>query len=835
MIIKRILNAAAVMLCAGLLAVSAAATDIILEYTTRTDIQAAIQKINMNRSLNPEAEKMQCYHSDYAYQCLGQSENGEKKQLLYKMLDDAAIQLHYDYTLDVPEDEEDEGKYVVVELNYEEVGLTFNDAVNVWDTYKHDHPLYYWISNTIWYNVNSIYVVTDPLYNEGEERKQWNSLIEEKAAEYLAMVEGETSAYRIALAYHDALIETIDYTYKSDGRTPEDALWAHSILGILGELGGVCESYARTFEFLLNAAGVENILVTGVSGDEGHAWNLVRLDDGGWYWCDLTWDDDPEWMWGTNYNYFCVNDTQNVLWTDGENSSDYSGYFLDSHTAGTPDGYLLDYLYPLPERASEPYRGIGEELILRDCFTAGEFTCSVAGYNEVQVTGINAADAELIIPDTIEYEGILYDVISIGCTTEEGRYIPGPIPSLGVSPEIIRIGKNLRFIWNTVLPISTIRAFEVDAENPMFCSENGVLFTKNKFMLIEYPDAAEMREYTVPQETLRIAYRAFENCANLEKLTIEKRVNRVGFINNGYIENSAASSENQRYITGEWYRIYTALAGEKIIEISPYNSRFTILDGWIYQKNSDGTLKLLLAARNLEAAVVPETVSAIETLAFANMENLCCVVIPAGVSEIEALAFEGCRNFAHVYFLGNPPAKWISAAFADVSSELVLYYDFSASGWTMITWTAPDGGIFKTKLISWETNPETGEKIPHVHRSSEWSTDEEKHWKNCSCGESIMSAVHADKDSDGICDLCGYTMQDEPVLLTLRGKIISDFRTDYEILIELIPVDGTEAAASTTIPGDATEYVLENIKPGSYVLRVQKKNHVAREYELNLK
>ncbi len=43
---------------------------------------------------------------------------------------------------------------------------------------------------------------------------------------------------------------------------------------------------------LLNECGIDNVIVIGEAGDEAHSWNMVKMSNGSWYYCDLTWDDN---------------------------------------------------------------------------------------------------------------------------------------------------------------------------------------------------------------------------------------------------------------------------------------------------------------------------------------------------------------------------------------------------------------------------------------------------------------------------------------------------------------------------------------------------------------
>ena len=47
----------------------------------------------------------------------------------------------------------------------------------------------------------------------------------------------------------------------------------------------------------------------------------------------------------------------------------------------------------------------------------------------------------------------------------------------------------------------------------------------------------------------------------------------------------------------------------------------------------------------------------------------------------------------------------------------------------------------------------------HTHsHSSEWKTDANNHWKECSCGDKANVGAHNDGNSDGKCDVCDYQM-----------------------------------------------------------------------------
>ncbi len=94
--------------------------------------------------------------------------------------------------------------------------------------------------------------------------------------------------YEKVLCIHDWFAKNIDYS-KSEAKNQKH----HSLVGVLAEFKGVCDSYAKTFKLLCEMAGVTCVIVKGKSVEQEdnimHAWNMVRVGDHCAH-IDVTWD-----------------------------------------------------------------------------------------------------------------------------------------------------------------------------------------------------------------------------------------------------------------------------------------------------------------------------------------------------------------------------------------------------------------------------------------------------------------------------------------------------------------------------------------------------------------
>lgn len=133
------------------------------------------------------------------------------------------------------------------------------------------------------------------------------------------------------------------------------------------------------------------------------------------------------------------------------------------------------------------------------------------------------------------------DVESVGeyaffsCFKLEQFDLPAGLKSIGngafKSCESLRkvvIGKNVASLG--LVPWSfckALRSIEVDVDNGYFKSEGGVLFSKDRRTLIEYP-AGRPGEYEVPEGTTSIAPNAFYYCTKLSEVSIPATVTKIG-------------------------------------------------------------------------------------------------------------------------------------------------------------------------------------------------------------------------------------------------------------------------------------------------------------------
>ena len=145
------------------------------------------------------------------------------------------------------------------------------------------------------------------------------------------------SNYEKIKEVHNWLIDNIEYDVNLESQEP------YSIVGALTEGKAVCEGYARSFKYIMDALDIPCVLVSGTGTNsngetESHAWNYVQLNEN-WYAIDVTWD-DPVFV-GNNVESAYLNDeTRYKNFLKGSNTF-FSSHFEDGNL--TPNSMEFDF------------------------------------------------------------------------------------------------------------------------------------------------------------------------------------------------------------------------------------------------------------------------------------------------------------------------------------------------------------------------------------------------------------------------------------------------------------------------------------------------------------
>lgn len=159
-------------------------------------------------------------------------------------------------------------------------------------------------------------------------------------------------------------------------------------------------------------------------------------------------------------------------------------------------------------------------------------------------TFYNCSSLETVsIPETVTSIG--YDAFYY-CYDLKNLTLPAGLTSIGTeafyycsSLESINIPKGITGLSTNMLKgCSSLKEINVDEENPNLSSDDGVLFDKNKTVLIKYPSGKTETKYTIPDGVNQITSYAFERSWYGESLTsivIPASVTNIG----DYVFNSS--------------------------------------------------------------------------------------------------------------------------------------------------------------------------------------------------------------------------------------------------------------------------------------------------------
>lgn len=210
---------------------------------------------------------------------------------------------------------------------------------------------------------------------------------------------------------------------------------------------------------------------------------------------------------------------------------------------------------------------------------------------------------------------------------------------------------------------SSLKTFSVASDNPAFSSMDGVLFNKDKSILINYPCGKD-GEYVVPSSVNSIADYAFLSCDNLTKLTIPDTVTEL---NKRPVGNCGNLKEVVLFCVVEY------------------------IDGFS-------------SCPNLTSFTIPEGVKTIGAYAFSYCAGLEKVSIPLSLERIEYDAFEFCENIMDIYYAGSKE-QWDAIDMSDRTAQIFQNAKLHTNQ------AAPDPTTGKVKVSNIKINAPQGTTV----------------------------------------------------------------------------------------------------------------------------
>lgn len=97
-----------------------------------------------------------------------------------------------------------------------------------------------------------------------------------------------TNRYSFIESVREYIADTV---YYPDLNTSDYVMSAHDAYGALIEGRAVCQGYSDAVKLICDYYNIPCVCISGTSGNAGHMWNAIQMEDGIWYLMDLTWDD----------------------------------------------------------------------------------------------------------------------------------------------------------------------------------------------------------------------------------------------------------------------------------------------------------------------------------------------------------------------------------------------------------------------------------------------------------------------------------------------------------------------------------------------------------------
>ena len=268
--------------------------------------------------------------------------------------------------------------------------------------------------------------------------------------------------------------------------------------------------------------------------------------------------------------------------------------------------------------------------------------------NKELVTDLTIPDGITAINDFAFYNfSGLYKVVIPDSVLKIGEYAFSSCTNLSQ----VTIGSGVSNIEVSMFNSVYFSEINISSENPQYSSENGILFNKDKSVLLLYPQAKKRIEYTIPSSVRVIHNEAFNACRYLAKVIIPSGVKEIG----EYTFSSCGELES--------------------IVVNEDNSFYSSQSGILFNKDKTILVKYPESKQDTHYNI-PDSVEKVCSYAFESCDCLESIRISGKVSELEYGVFNNCYNLEYIDLGGNIKAIG-NYAFSDCNSIEIVYYQLT--------------------------------------------------------------------------------------------------------------------------------------------------------------
>ena len=301
-----------------------------------------------------------------------------------------------------------------------------------------------------------------------------------------------------------------------------------------------------------------------------------------------------------------------------------------------------------------------------DCKVDGIYYDITPTNRTASVTG-GSYSGDVIIPETIAYDGTTYSVTSIGdnaflrCSGLTSVTIPNSVTSIGDGAFALCSGLTFVSIPNSVTSIG----------NDTFYYCSGLISVTIPNSITSIGDLAFYRcsgltSVTIPNSVTSIGDSAFAGCSGLTSVTIPNSVTSIGYsvfggctgLTTMTIPNSVTSIGKYAFrscsgltsvtipnsVTSIGYEAFRGCSGLTSVTFDKNNGIYDSRDN-CNAIIETSTNKLIAGCKN---TTIPNSVTTIGTSAFSDCSGLTSVTIPNSVTSIGYGAFGGCSGLTSV-------------------------------------------------------------------------------------------------------------------------------------------------------------------------------------------